>query len=154
MISIFSLNGVNAASDTATENEIFYIDVSQNTKWNVSASNTYDLYASFVKGNTILANQVCTYNVGGNSNICSVKTPAAAVGADKINLFVAPKGTTFPSTTSDTGYTRVYFRNTANWSSVYAYAWDNSGSYNQAFPGVAMTRVSSTSNYYYYDIDN
>ena len=154
MISMFSLNGVNAASDTATAGETFYIDVSQNTKWNVSASTTYDLYASFVKGNTILANQVCTYNVGGNSNICSVVTPAAAAGADKINLFVAPKGTTFPSTTSDTGYTRVYFQNTANWSSVYAYAWDSNGNYNKVFPGAAMTRVSSTSNYYYYDVNN
>ncbi len=43
-------------------------------------------------------------------------------------------------------YDTYYFVNNQNWSSVYAYAWDNNGSKNAEWPGVKLSKVGADSN--------
>lgn len=42
----------------------------------------------------------------------------------------------------------LYFQNSKNWKSVYCYVWYGSGGVGKAWPGVQMTKVAGTSDWY------
>lgn len=131
-----------------------------------SATTVYvnaDNYSDFAKSGITL--EARFYNASGtylgNSSVTKQSDGlyyfTVAANTAKIEIVRLDNSVLSVSGSPASGYNRIYFNNTSNWSTVKAYAWYMNGSTAVeglgAWPGKAMTRIG-TSSYYYIDVKN
>ena len=110
-------------------------------KYSNATSGQYSIdgssYTSFTNGQTITIGSGLAY---GTKTTVSVKASDGSTTSDPV---------TYTYTKVDPSQTqKVYFDNSSyNWSSVYAYIYVDENNQNAAWPGVAMTKDSSTGYY-------
>lgn len=61
---------------------------------------------------------------------------------------------TLPEKTVASGFRRIYLNNSNTYKEAYAYSWVTDTDFNAEWPGVAMNKTSSDSNYYYVDVNS
>lgn len=146
---LYQIDGVSAATAFSASTTVYINDDSYADFQKTGIS----VVAEFYNGSTKLSETTLTTN---NTNYYSYSLKTASNGStSKIRL--VRKDTSVPSvnTAVESGKQRIYFNNTAGWSTVKAYSWYMNGS--DAFkglgewPGTNMTKIG-TSNYYYIDV--
>lgn len=144
MLSICAVSGMslNVFAATSLDQKI-YINLNKNKEWNGFSSVTY----RFAKDDgTVLKTDTVSKNSSG------VFKTIAPSGATKIELS-SGVNFTLPEKTVANGSRRIYLNNSNNtYNEAYAYSWVNDTDSNAEWPGVAMTKTSSDSGYYYVDV--
>ena len=125
-----------------------------------------DNYADFNKtGVSIVAQLYSSGSYLGDATLKSASsqnyshTVQTSTTSTTSEIRLVRKDTSVPAVTDaiESGKQRLFFSNTAGWSSVKAYSWYMNGSSSVKelgeWPGSSMTRVGSTS-YYYIDVPN
>lgn len=145
MLSICAVSGMslNVFAATSLDQKI-YINLNKNKEWNGFSSVT----CRFAQDDgTVLK----TENVSKDPSSGVFKTIAPS-GATKIELS-SGVNFTLPEKTVAKGSRRIYLNNSNNtYKEAYAYSWVNDTDSNAEWPGVAMTKTSSDSGYYYVDV--
>lgn len=145
MLSICAVSGMslNVFAATSLDQKI-YINLNKNKEWNGFSSVT----CRFAQDDgTVLK----TENVSKDPSSGVFKTIAPS-GATKIELS-SGVNFTLPEKTVANGSRRIYLNNSNNtYNEAYAYSWVNDTDSNAEWPGVAMTKTSSDSGYYYVDV--
>lgn len=144
MLSVCAVSGtlLNVFAATSSEQKI-YINLTKNKEWKDFSSVTY----RFAKDDgTVLSTGTVSKNSSG------VFKTIAPSGATKIELS-SGVNFTLPEKTVANGSRRIYLNNSNNtYNEAYAYSWVNDTDSNAEWPGVAMTKTSSDSDYYYVDV--
>lgn len=144
MLSICAVSGMslNVFAATSLDQKI-YINLTKNKEWKDFSSVTY----RFAKDDgTVLSTGTVSKNSSG------VFETTAPSGATKIELSSGVKFT-LPDKTVAKDFRRIYLYNSNNtYNEAYAYSWVNDTDFNAEWPGVAMTKTSSDSDYYYVDV--
>ena len=145
MLSICAVSGMslNVFAATSLDQKI-YINLNKNKEWNGFSSVT----CRFAQDDgTVLK----TEKVSKDPSSGVFKTIAPS-GATKIELS-SGVNFTLPEKTVAKGSRRIYLNNSNNtYKEAYAYSWVNDTDFNAEWPGVAMTKTSSDSDYYYVDV--
>lgn len=145
MLSICAVSGMslNVFAATSLDQKI-YINLNKNKEWNGFSSVT----CRFAQDDgTVLK----TENVSKDPS-SGVFEATAPSGATKIELS-SGVNFTLPEKTVANGSRRIYLNNSNNtYNEAYAYSWVNDTDSNAEWPGVAMTKTSSDSGYYYVDV--
>lgn len=144
MLSICAVSGMslNVFAATSSEQKI-YINLTKNKEWKDFSSVTY----RFADDDGTVLN---TGTVSKNSS--GVFEATAPSGATKIELS-SGVNFTLPKTTVAKDFRRIYLYNSNDtYNEAYAYSWVNEDDFNAEWPGVAMTKTSSDSDYYYVDV--
>lgn len=145
MLSICAVSGMslNVFAATSLDQKI-YINLNKNKEWNGFSSVT----CRFAQDDgTVLK----TEKVSKDPSSGVFKTIAPS-GATKIELS-SGVNFTLPEKTVANGSRRIYLNNSNNtYNEAYAYSWVNEDDFNAEWPGVAMTKTSSDSGYYYVDV--
>lgn len=145
MLSICAVSGMslNVFAATSLDQKI-YINLNKNKEWNGFSSVT----CRFAQDDgTVLK----TEQVSKDPSSGVFKTIAPS-GATKIELS-SGVNFTLPEKTVANGSRRIYLNNSNNtYNEAYAYSWVNDTDSNAEWPGVAMTKTSSDSDYYYVDV--
>lgn len=145
MLSICAVSGMslNVFAATSLDQKI-YINLNKNKEWKDFSSVTY----RFAKDDgTVLK----TEKVSKDPSSGVFKTIAPS-GATKIELS-SGVNFTLPEKTVANGSRRIYLNNSNNtYKEAYAYSWVNEDDFNAEWPGAAMTKTSSDSDYYYVDV--
>lgn len=145
MLSICAVSGMslNVFAATSLDQKI-YINLNKNKEWNGFSSVT----CRFAQDDgTVLK----TEKVSKDPSSRVFKTIAPS-GATKIELS-SGVNFTLPEKTVANGSRRIYLNNSNNtYNEAYAYSWVNDTDSNAEWPGVAMTKTSSDSGYYYVDV--
>lgn len=145
MLSICAVSGMslNVFAATSLDQKI-YINLNKNKEWNGFSSVT----CRFAQDDgTVLK----TEKVSKDPSSGVFKTIAPS-GATKIELS-SGVNFTLPKKTVANGSRRIYLNNSNNtYNEAYAYSWVNDTDSNAEWPGVAMTKTSSDSGYYYVDV--
>ena len=145
MLSICAVSGMslNVFAATSLDQKI-YINLNKNKEWNGFSSVT----CRFAQDDgTVLK----TEEVSKDPSSGVFKTIAPS-GATKIELS-SGVNFTLPEKTVANGSRRIYLNNSNNtYNEAYAYSWVNDTDSNAEWPGVAMTKTSSDSGYYYVDV--
>lgn len=145
MLSVCAMSGMslNVFAATSLDQKI-YINLNKNKEWNGFSSVT----CRFAQDDgTVLK----TEKVSKDPSSGVFKTIAPS-GATKIELS-SGVNFTLPEKTVANGSRRIYLNNSNNtYNEAYAYSWVNDTDSNAEWPGVAMTKTSSDSNYYYVDV--
>lgn len=143
MLSICAVSGMslNVFAATSLDQKI-YINLNKNKEWNGFSSVT----CRFAQDNgTVLK----TENVSKDPS-SGVFEATAPSGATKIELS-SGVNFTLPEKTVASDSRRIYLYNSNNtYNEAYAYSWVNDTDFNAEWPGAAMTKTSSDSDYYYY----
>lgn len=143
MLSICAVSGMslNVFAATSLDQKI-YINLNKNKEWNGFSSVT----CRFAQDDgTVLK----TEEVSKDPSSGVFKTIAPS-GATKIELS-SGVNFTLPEKTVANGSRRIYLNNSNNtYKEAYAYSWVNEDDFNAEWPGAAMTKTSSDSDYYYY----
>lgn len=144
MLSICAVSGMSLNVFAATSSgQKIYINLNKNKEWKDFSSVTY----RFADDDGMVLD---TGTVSKNSS--GVFEATAPSGATKIELSYGVNFT-LPKTTVAKGSRRIYLNNSNNtYNEAYAYSWVNDTDFNAEWPGVAMTKTSSDSNYYYVDV--
>lgn len=144
MLSICAVSGMslNVFAATSLDQKI-YINLNKNKEWNGFSSVT----CRFAQDDgTVLSTGTVSKNSSG------VFEATAPSGATKIELSSGVKFT-LPDKTVANGSRRIYLNNSNNtYKEAYAYSWVNEDDFNAEWPGAAMTKTSSDSDYYYVDV--
>lgn len=144
MLSICAVSGtlLNVFAATSSEQKI-YINLTKNKEWKDFSSVTY----RFAKDDgTVLSTGTVSKNSSG------VFETTAPSGATKIELS-SGVNFTLPEKTVAKDSRRIYLKNSNNtYKEAYAYSWVNEDDFNAEWPGAAMTKTSSDSDYYYVDV--
>lgn len=144
MLSICAVSGMslNVFAATSLDQKI-YINLNKNKEWNGFSSVTY----RFAKDDgTVLKTDTVSKNSSG------VFETTAPSGATRIELS-SGVNFTLPEKTVAKDSRRIYLKNSNNtYNEAYAYSWVNDTDSNAEWPGVAMTKTSSGSDYYYVDV--
>lgn len=144
MLSICAVSGMslNVFAATSLDQKI-YINLNKNKEWNGFSSVTY----RFAKDDgTVLKTDTVSKNSSG------VFETTAPSGATRIELS-SGVNFTLPEKTVAKDFRRIYLYNSNNtYNEAYAYSWVNDTDSNAEWPGVAMTKTSSGSDYYYVDV--
>lgn len=144
MLSICAVSGMslNVFAATSLDQKI-YINLNKNKEWNGFSSVT----CRFAQDDgTVLDTGTVSKNSSG------VFEATAPSGATKIELS-SGVNFTLPKTTVAKDFRRIYLYNSNNtYNEAYAYSWVNEDDFNAEWPGVAMTKTSSDSDYYYVDV--
>lgn len=144
MLSVCAVSGtlLNVFAATSSGQKI-YINLTKNKEWKDFSSVTY----RFADDNgTVLDTGTVSKNSSG------VFEATAPSGATKIELS-SGVNFTLPKTTVAKDFRRIYLKNSNNtYNEAYAYSWVNDTDFNAEWPGVAMTKTSSDSDYYYVDV--
>lgn len=144
MLSICAVSGMslNVFAATSLDQKI-YINLNKNKEWNGFSSVT----CRFAQDDgTVLDTGTVRKNSSG------VFEATAPSGATKIELS-SGVNFTLPKTTVAKDFRRIYLYNSNNtYNEAYAYSWVNEDDFNAEWPGVAMTKTSSNSDYYYVDV--
>lgn len=145
MLSICAVSGMslNVFAATSLDQKI-YINLNKNKEWNGFSSVT----CRFAQDNgTVLKTEKVSKDP--SSGVFEATAPS---GATKIELS-SGVNFTLPEKTVAKDSRRIYLKNSNNtYNEAYAYSWVNDTDSNAEWPGVAMTKTSSDSNYYYVDV--
>lgn len=144
MLSVGAVSGtlLNVFAATSSGQKI-YINLTKNKEWKVFSSVTYRFADD---DGTVLDTGTVSKNSSG------VFEATAPSGATKIELS-SGVNFTLPKTTVAKDFRRIYLYNSNNtYNEAYAYSWVNEDDFNAEWPGVAMTKTSSDSDYYYVDV--
>lgn len=145
MLSICAVSGMslNVFAATSLDQKI-YINLNKNKEWNGFSSVT----CRFAQDDgTVLK----TEKVSKDPSSGVFKTIAPS-GATRIELS-SGVNFTLPKTTVAKDFRRIYLYNSNNtYNEAYAYSWVNDTDFNAEWPGAAMTKTSSGSDYYYVDV--
>lgn len=144
MLSVCAVSGMSLNVFAATSSgQKIYINLTKNKEWKDFSSVTY----RFAKDDgTVLSKGTVSKNSSG------VFEATAPSGATKIELS-SGVNFTLPKTTVAKDFRRIYLYNSNNtYNEAYAYSWVNEDDFNAEWPGVAMTKTSSDSDYYYVDV--
>lgn len=145
MLSICAVSGMslNVFAATSLDQKI-YINLNKNKEWNGFSSVT----CRFAQDNgTVLKTEKVSKDP--SSEVFEATAPS---GATKIELS-SGVNFTLPKTTVAKDFRRIYLNNSNNtYNEAYAYSWVNEDDFNAEWPGVAMTKTSSDSDYYYVDV--
>lgn len=144
MLSVCAVSGtlLNVFAATSSGQKI-YINLTKNKEWKDFSSVT----CRFADDDgTVLDTGTVRKNSSG------VFEATAPSGATKIELS-SGVNFTLPKTTVAKDFRRIYLYNSNNtYNEAYAYSWVNEDDFNAEWPGVAMTKTSSNSDYYYVDV--
>lgn len=145
MLSVCAVSGMSLNVFAATSSgQKIYINLTKNKEWKDFSSVTY----RFAKDDgTVLS----TGTVSKNS--LGVFETTAPSGATRIELSSGVKFT-LPEKTVASGSRRIYLNNSNTYKDAYAYSWVTDTDSNAEWPGVAMSKTSSDSNYYYVDVNS
>lgn len=145
MLSICAVSGMslNVFAATSLDQKI-YINLNKNKEWNGFSSVT----CRFAQDDgTVLETEKVSKDP--SSGVFKTIAPSAAT---KIELS-SGVNFTLPEKTVANGSRRIYLNNSNNtYNEAYAYSWVNDTDSNAEWPGVAMTKTSSDSGYYYVDV--
>lgn len=144
MLSVGAVSGtlLNVFAATSSGQKI-YINLTKNKEWKDSSSVTY----RFADDDGMVLD---TGTVSKNSS--GVFEATAPSGATRIELS-SGVNFTLPDKTVAKDFRRIYLYNSNNtYNEAYAYSWVNDTDFNAEWPGVAMTKTSSDSDYYYVDV--
>lgn len=145
MLSICAVSGMslNVFAATSLDQKI-YINLNKNKEWNGFSSVT----CRFAQDNgTVLKTEKVSKDP--SSEVFEATAPS---GATKIELS-SGVNFTLPEKTVAKDSRRIYLKNSNNtYNEAYAYSWVNDTDSNAEWPGVAMTKTSSGSDYYYVDV--
>lgn len=144
MLSICAVSGMslNVFAATSLDQKI-YINLNKNKEWKDFSSVT----CRFAQDDgTVLSTGTVSKNSSG------VFEATAPSGATRIELS-SGVNFTLPDKTVAKDFRRIYLYNSNNtYNEAYAYSWVNDTDFNAEWPGVAMTKTSSDSDYYYVDV--
>lgn len=146
MLSVCAMSGMslNVFAATSLDQKI-YINLNKNKEWNGFSSVT----CRFAQDDgTVLK----TEKVSKDPSSGVFKTIAPS-GATKIELS-SGVNFTLPEKTVASGFRRIYLNNSNTYKEAYAYSWVTDTDFNAEWPGVAMNKTSSDSNYYYVDVNS
>ena len=145
MLSVCAVSGMslNVFAATSLDQKI-YINLNKNKEWNGFSSVT----CRFAQDDgTVLK----TENVSKDPS-SGVFEATAPSGATRIELS-SGVNFTLPEKTVASDSRRIYLKNSNNtYKEAYAYSWVNDTDFNAEWPGAAMTKTSSGSDYYYVDV--
>lgn len=143
MLSVCAVSGtlLNVFAATSSGQKI-YINLTKNKEWKDFSSVTY----RFADDDGMVLD---TGTVSKNSS--GVFEATAPSGATRIELSSGVKFT-LPDKTVAKDFRRIYLHNSNTYNEAYAYSWVNDTDFNAEWPGAAMTKTSSDSDYYYVDI--
>lgn len=145
MLSVCAMSGMslNVFAATSLDQKI-YINLNKNKEWNGFSSVT----CRFAQDDgTVLKTEKVSKDP--SSGVFKAIAPS---GATKIELS-SGVNFTLPEKTVANGSRRIYLNNSNNtYKEAYAYSWVNDTDSNAEWPGVAMTKTSSDSDYYYVDV--
>lgn len=145
MLSICAVSGMslNVFAATSLDQKI-YINLNKNKEWKDFSSVT----CRFAQDDgTVLKTEKVSKDP--SSGVFEATAPS---GATKIELSSGVKFT-LPEKTVAKDSRRIYLKNSNNtYNEAYAYSWVNDTDSNAEWPGVAMTKTSSDSDYYYVDV--
>lgn len=145
MLSICAVSGMslNVFAATSLDQKI-YINLNKNKEWNGFSSVT----CRFAQDDgTVLKTEKVSKDP--SSGVFEATAPS---GATRIELS-SGVNFTLPEKTVAKDSRRIYLKNSNNtYNEAYAYSWVNDTDSNAEWPGVAMTKTSSDSNYYYVDV--
>lgn len=144
MLSVCAVSGtlLNVFAATSSGQKI-YINLTKNKEWKDFSSVTYRFADD---DGTVLDTGTVSKNSSG------VFEATAPSGATRIELSSGVKFT-LPDKTVAKDFRRIYLYNSNNtYNEAYAYSWVNDTDSNAEWPGVAMTKTSSDSAYYYVDV--
>lgn len=144
MLSVGAVSGMSLNVFAATSSgQKIYINLTKNKEWKDFSSVTYRFADD---DGTVLDTGTVSKNSSG------VFEATAPSGATKIELS-SGVNFTLPKTTVAKDFRRIYLYNSNNtYNEAYAYSWVNEDDFNAEWPGVAMTKTSSDSDYYYVDV--
>lgn len=145
MLSICAVSGMSLNVFAATSSgQKIYINLNKNKEWNGFSSVT----CRFAQDDgTVLKTEKVSKDP--SSGVFETTAPS---GATKIELSYGVNFT-LPEKTVAKGSRRIYLNNSNNtYNEAYAYSWVNDTDFNAEWPGVAMTKTSSDSEYYYVDV--
>lgn len=145
MLSVCAVSGMSLNVFAATSSgQKIYINLTKNKEWKDFSSVTY----RFAKDDgTVLKTGTV------NKNSSGVFETVAPLGATKIELSSGVKFT-LPEKTVASDSRRIYLNNSNTYKEAYAYSWVTDTDSNAEWPGVAMNKTSSDSNYYYVDVNS
>lgn len=145
MLSVCAVSGMSLNVFAATSSgQKIYINLTKNKEWKDFSSVTY----RFAKDDgTVLSTGTVSKNSSG------VFETVAPLGATKIELS-SGVNFTLPEKTVASGFRRIYLNNSNTYKEAYAYSWVTDTDCNEKWPGVAMNKTSSDSNYYYVDVNS
>lgn len=145
MLSICAVSGMslNVFAATSLDQKI-YINLNKNKEWNGFSSVT----CRFAQDDgTVLKTEKVSKDP--SSGVFEATAPS---GATKIELS-SGVNFTLPEKTVASDSRRIYLYNSNNtYNEAYAYSWVNDTDFNAEWPGAAMTKTSSDSDYYYVDV--
>lgn len=145
MLSVCAVSGMSLNVFAATSSgQKIYINLTKNKEWKDFSSVTYRFAQD---DGTVLKTGTVTKNSSG------VFETVAPLGATKIELS-SGVNFTLPEKTVASGFRRIYLNNSNTYKEAYAYSWINNADSNAEWPGVAMNKTSSDSNYYYVDVNS
>lgn len=145
MLSVCAVSGMSLNVFAATSSgQKIYINLTKNKEWKDFSSVTY----RFAKDDgTVLSTGTVSKNSSG------VFETTAPSGATRIELSSGVKFT-LPEKTVASDSRRIYLNNSNTYKEAYAYSWINNADSNAEWPGAAMNKTSSDSNYYYVDVNS
>lgn len=145
MLSICAVSGMslNVFAATSLDQKI-YINLNKNKEWNGFSSVT----CRFAQDDgTVLKTEKVSKDP--SSGVFEATAPS---GATRIELS-SGVNFTLPEKTVASDSRRIYLKNSNNtYKEAYAYSWVNDTDFNAEWPGAAMTKTSSGSDYYYVDV--
>ncbi|RGG88079.1 hypothetical protein DWW75_00575 [Ruminococcus sp. AF17-11] len=145
MLSVCAVSGMSLNVFAATSSgQKIYINLTKNKEWKDFSSVTY----RFAKDDgTVLSTGTANKNPSG------VFETTAPSGATRIELSSGVKFT-LPEKTVASDSRRIYLHNSNTYNEAYAYSWVTDTDFNAEWPGAAMNKTSSDSNYYYVDVNS
>lgn len=144
MLSICAVSGMslNVFAATSLDQKI-YINLNKNKEWKDFSSVT----CRFAQDDgTVLKTEMVSKDP--SSRVFEATAPS---GATRIELSSGVKFT-LPDKTVAKDFRRIYLHNSNTYNEAYAYSWVNDTDFNAEWPGAAMTKTSSDSDYYYVDV--
>lgn len=145
MLSVCAVSGMSLNVFAATSSgQKIYINLTKNKEWKDFSSVTYRFAQD--DGTVLKTGTV-------NKNSSGVFETTAPSGATKIELS-SGVNFTLPEKTVASGFRRIYLNNSNTYKEAYAYSWVTDTDFNAEWPGVAMSKTSSDSDYYYVDVNS
>lgn len=145
MLSVCAVSGMSLNVFAATSSgQKIYINLTKNKEWKDFSSVTY----RFAQDDGTVLSEGTAIKISSG-----VFETVAPLGATKIELS-SGVNFTLPEKTVASGFRRIYLNNSNTYKEAYAYSWVTDTDSNAEWPGVAMNKTSSDSNYYYVDVNS
>lgn len=145
MLSVCAVSGMSLNVFAATSSgQKIYINLTKNKEWKDFSSVTY----RFAQDDGTVLSEGTAIKISSG-----VFETVAPLGATKIELS-SGVNFTLPEKTVASGSRRIYLNNSNTYKDAYAYSWVTDTDCNEKWPGAAMNKTSSDSNYYYVDVNS